>query len=129
MEVQDSPEEKVLGGLMHKQTYLDWAEVINAYRLIPRVLVAGVAWIVYITIQHFFGITMVPVTTCDAALIQVLIDNGKDLEAAERLACSVTDYVGGPTTQHVTFATAIVGGLATAVFGLYTNSGKKLGAD
>lgn len=112
-------------GIKSKQKWLDIAEIIDSHRIIPRLLLAGVCVLVVYTMTWFFGIEMIAITSCDSALIQILLDNGHSLELAKELACNVTGFTGGPTTQHVTFATAIVGGLASAVFGFYTNTGRK----
>ena len=111
-------------GFASKQKWLDLAEIIDAHRIIPRLLLLAVSCLVGYTMLWFFGIHMTPVIACDPTLIQILLDHGQNIDLARELACKTTAYVGGPTTQHVTFATAIVGGLASAVFGFYANTGR-----
>jgi hypothetical protein len=108
-----------------KEKWLDIAEVIDAYRVIPRIILFGVMALCVYTMVWFFGLTATAVITCDPTLMKILMDSGVSLEGAKALACTTSSYVGGPTTQHVTFATAIVGGLASAVFGFYANTGRK----
>lgn len=99
------------------------AEAFDAWRIVPRAAVAGyVALIVYI-IQWFIGIETFTQTSCDAVILQSLLDRGIGLPEAENVACTVTGVVGGPQTTHTILATTVAG-LATAIFGLYTNSGR-----
>jgi hypothetical protein len=110
-----------------KDRFLDVAELIDAYRVVPRLFLIVYGYMIYNVYRWFTAIETAVQTKCDAALIQVLIDHGKTLEYAEALACTVVDMVGGPTTAQTTFVTTIVG-LSTAVFAFYANTGRSWGA-
>lgn len=62
--------------------------------------------------------------TCDNPILDTLIGGGVDPDRAMELACTVSDVVGGPTTEQTIFVTGIIG-LATAIFGLYVRTGRK----
>lgn len=81
------------------------AEWMDAWRVIPRVIVAGYAYFMYIMILWYMDLQPYMLEGCD-------IDKLGE-------ACIVT----APTSQHATLITAIVG-VAAAVFGFYANSGK-----
>jgi hypothetical protein len=104
------------------------AEVIDSLRIVPRIFLLVYGALVYNLYVWFTSITTVVQETCDAAMLKVLLDHGETLEAAQAIVCRVSDITGGPTTEQTAFVTAIVG-LSAAVFGFYTNSGKKSSKD
>lgn len=110
-----------------KSRLLDLAEIIDAFRVIPRAFLAVYGVLVYNLYTWFIGIATSVKTSCDAALIETLLKNGVDLAQAQEVACTVVDIVGGPTTAQAAFVTTIVG-LSAAVFGLYANSGRGWGS-
>ncbi len=84
-----------------------WAEFVDNWRIVPRLLVAGYAcltWKVVVWYMH------IPATleTCK------IVDNKK--------ICGIIEKAG-PTTQHAALVTAVIGA-AAIVFAFYTNSGK-----
>jgi hypothetical protein len=98
------------------------AESIDAWRVVPRfAIVCYMALVAYI-IQWFVSIETHVQTTCQADVLQVLLDKDIDVAQAESIACTVMGVVGGPQTSHTIIATTIAG-LATAIFGLYTSTG------
>lgn len=117
-EEQSKPTQKV------KEKCVDVAEVVDAWRVFPRLFVLLYAILVYKLFVWFKGIGTTLKTKCDSALIDVLVNNGMDIEKATNLACTVVESVGGPTNAQTTFVTAVTG-LATAIFGFYANSGRK----
>lgn len=100
------------------------AEALDAWRVVPRIIVVCYAWLVF---QLYLWYTKIPTFVqerCDPAVLQLFIDDGMSLEKAKDLACSVIDVVGGPTAAQSAFVTTIIG-LSTGIFGLYTATGRK----
>ncbi len=88
-----------------RQVYLAIAEAVDAMRLIPRALVAGYAYVFYQTIVWY------------KELQPYMLDNC--------ISQTVTDcIVQAPTTQHAALVTAVVG-VAGAIIGLYSATGRK----
>ena len=124
----DEPMEQPTKKLSAKEKWLTVAEVIDGYRVVPRLFLALYGVLVYNLYTWFTSIETAAQQACDAALIKILLDHGEKLEAAQALACSVSGVTGGPTTEQAAFVTAIIG-LATGVFGFYASTGKKWGGD
>lgn len=101
---------------------LDIAEIMDAWRIIPRLLVALYGFMIY---ELFIWYTKIPTheeQRCNEALITTLVNNNIPIERAMEMACTIIDTVGGPTTQQTSFVTVIIG-LSSAMFGFYVNSG------
>lgn len=98
------------------------AHVIDAWRVIPRAIVAMYGFMIYKLFQWYTDIPTHEETSCDDALIRTLIESGMDMERAMEMACTVVDTVGGPTGSQTSFVTVIIG-LSSAMFGFYVNSG------
>jgi len=98
------------------------SEGIDSWRIIPRIVIAGYAWLVGYMVWHFLTFKNIEKIECDSELIKVLLDAGQNLEVAKSVACQVVDIIGPPTT--LTGLVAIIVGASAAVFGLYANSGK-----
>ena len=81
------------------------AELFDAWRIVPRLLVMGYAWLCWTIVEWYMNLEPFLIADCD---IVATIE-----------ACTVD----APTTQHAALVTAVVGG-AAAVFGLYTNGGR-----
>ena len=107
-----------------KKVFLDFAEIADAWRVVPRVLVAAYSIMVFSLISWYRDMNTVEQVECDNAVLTNLLDRGMDAVAASDLACAVIDVVGGPTTEQTAFATAIIG-LSTAIFAFYVNSGRR----
>lgn len=103
---------------------LDFAKAFDSLRIIPRILLFMYGLLVYNMYNWYKSIPLVEETSCDNSILQTLIDAGMDPAQATEMACTVVSVVGGPTTAQTSFVTIIVG-LATAVIGLYLNSGPK----
>lgn len=100
------------------------AELVDAWRLFPRMFVGLYAVLMYKVFMWFKSIPTVLSLECNAELIEKLVLNQSiPLEQAQEIACTVTAVLGGPTTQHTVLVTTICG-LATAIFGFYANSGR-----
>lgn len=97
-----------------KQTFLTWAEMIDAFRLIPRGIVVAYGWLLINVIQWYMSLeAYIP------SDVKELIKD-QQLSAAD-IKMLMTD---GPSTQHAALVTAVVG-ISAAIFGLYSNSGRK----
>jgi len=103
---------------------LDFAKAFDSLRIIPRILLFMYGLLVYNMYEWYKSIGLVEETSCDNNILQTLIDAGMDPAQATEMACTVVAVVGGPTTAQTSFVTIIIG-LATAVIGLYLNSGPK----
>lgn len=109
-----------------KDKLISVAEVIDAWRIVPRVLVVAYSYMVIKLYSWFVSIPTQVVEKCDSSLIKLLTENQLTLDQAKEIACSVVDVVGGPTTAQSAFVTTIIG-LSTAIFGLYAHTGRKWG--
>ena len=84
-----------------------WAEFVDSWRIVPRLLVAGYAWLTWEVVDWYMHIQPT-LTTCK------IVNNEK--------ICGIIEKAG-PTTQHAALVAAVIGA-AAIVFGFYTNSGK-----
>lgn len=82
------------------------AEWVDAWRIIPRAMVAGYAYVMWHVVKWYMSLEPHLIENCNVEILQQ--------------AC----VVQAPSTQHAALVTAVVG-IAAAVFGLYANSGKK----
>lgn len=103
---------------------LDFARAFDSLRVIPRILLFTYGILVYNLYEWYKSIPMVAETECDNNILQTLIAAGMDPGQATQMSCTVVAMVGGPTPAQTSFVTIIVG-LATAVIGLYLNSGPR----
>lgn len=56
---------------MDKQKWLNWAEVLDSYRIVPRLLLCGYAYLVYKVVLWYMG---VPVPSVEhAALVTAVV--------------------------------------------------------
>ena len=107
-----------------KRWLLSLAETLDALRVIPRLVLAGYSFLLGYMVLWYMGIETIIKTECNAALIQIMLDKGLDMERAEALACTVADMDGGPTTAQTALVTAITA-LAAPIFGFYATTSKK----
>ena len=87
---------------------LQLAEAIDAWRIVPRLILVSYGWLVN---QLYLWYTKIPTYVqekCVAAVIQIFIDAGMTLDKAQQLACTVVDVVGGPTAAQSAFVTTII---------------------
>ena len=89
-----------------RKGHLAIAEWIDAWRIIPRAVIAGYTFLLWYVIQWYMKLTPYIIEGCD----------GESFGSA----CIVL----APTTQHAALVSTVVG-IAAAVFGLYAGSGKK----
>lgn len=109
-----------------KNKLINVAEVVDAWRIVPRIILLAYSYLVIRLYSWFITIPTYVEQRCDAALMKFLTDNQIPFEEAQELACTISDVVGGPTTAQSAFVTTIIG-LSTAVFGLYASTGRKWG--
>lgn len=107
-----------------REVSLAIAESVDAWRVIPRVVLVLYSTLVFNLYLWYKSIPTYIQESCDAGVLRVLIDQGLDLEVAKSIACSVVDIVGGPTAAQSTFVTTIIG-LSTGIFGLYVATGRR----
>lgn len=98
------------------------AEVIDAFRIVPRVIIAMYAYGLYFIIKWYIDFELQYITKCDSATLNVLLKEGVPLEQATNIACTVSDVIGHPTGYTALVATMV--GAAAVVFGLYARSGR-----
>jgi len=89
-----------------RKMHMSMAEFVDAWRLIPRLLVIGYGYMMWTVVKWYMDIEPFMIEDCDVSIL-------KD-------AC----ISQAPTTQDAVLVTAFLG-VAAAVFGLYSNSGKK----
>jgi hypothetical protein len=93
--------------LMH----LAAAEAVDAWRIVPRLMVAGYAYMLAYMIYWYMQLKPYVLEECVKAL-------GPDV-AASITHCIIQE----PSTQHTALITAVVG-ISAGVFGFYANSGR-----
>jgi hypothetical protein len=91
---------------MWRKGHMAVAEMVDNWRVIPRLIAAGYAYMMWKVVQWYMNLQPQMMEGCDVATL------------AEKC------IIAGPTTQHAALVTAVVG-ISAAVFGLYANSGKK----
>ena len=85
--------------------YMTCAEWLDVFRVMPRLLVVGYAYLVYKVVDWYMN------------LVPYMIDGCVSDTAVDCI-------VQAPTNQHAALVTAVVG-FAAGVFGLYTSTGIK----
>lgn len=91
---------------MWRKGHMAIAEMVDNWRVIPRLIAAGYAFMTWKVVQWYMDLEPKMIEGCNVA------------ELAEQCIMSA------PTTQHAALVTAVVG-ISAAVFGLYANSGKQ----
>jgi hypothetical protein len=107
-----------------KDILLRTAEIFDAWRIIPRIVLALYASLVFSLYLWYRSIPTYVQEKCDNSLLDSLLTQGFELDKAQSVACTVIDIVGGPTMAQSTFVTTIIG-LSTGIFGLYVATGRK----
>lgn len=107
-----------------KDTLLKTAEIFDAWRVIPRIVLVLYSSLVFSLYLWYRSIPTYVKEECNENLISSLLTQGVDLAEAQTVACTVIDIVGGPTMAQSTFVTTIIG-LSTGIFGLYVATGRK----
>lgn len=109
-----------------KQIALDIAEIVDAWRIIPRVILVLYSTLVFQLYLWYKSIPTYVQEQCDSDTLRVLLDAAEkiDLTVAKGIACTVSDIVGGPTAAQSAFVTTIIG-LSTGIYGLYVATGRR----
>jgi hypothetical protein len=107
-----------------KEWALILAETFDVWRIVPRMIVMLYGFLVWSMYTWYKTIPTYVQTKCDAALIELLMGRSIPFDKIRDMACYVVGTTGGPTTEQTTFVTIIIS-LSSAIFALYTNSGKK----
>ncbi len=89
-----------------RKAHLAIAEWFDAWRIIPRAVIAGYTFLMWFVIQWYMKLTPYIIEGCDVE------------------AFGSSCLIMAPTTQHAALVSTVVG-IAAAVFGLYASSGKK----
>ncbi len=85
--------------------HLAVAEWIDAWRIVPRLLAAAYVGLVYKVVTWYMALEPKMIAGCVSDTVRDCV------------------YLA-PSTQHTALITAVVG-VSAAIFGLYTNSGRK----
>ncbi len=109
-----------------KKFMMSAAELVDAWRVVPRLVLIGYVFLIISLYNWFKSILTHVVITCNTTLLSYLMSHNTTIAAAKELACHVVGVVGGPTLIQGAFVTTIIG-LSTAIFGLYTNTGRRWG--
>lgn len=100
------------------------AESFDAWRIVPRIILLGYAYLVLNLYLWYRSIPTYVQEKCDSSVMEVLVSTGVSIDQARIIACTVADVVGGPTAAQSAFVTTIIG-LSAGIFGLYTATGRK----
>lgn len=100
------------------------AEAFDIWRIVPRMIVMMYGFLVWSMYTWYKSIPTYVQTKCDTALIEILMSKGLTIDRVREMACYVVGTTGGPTGEQTTFVTIIIS-LSSAIFALYTNSGRK----
>ena len=108
---------------MEEKMWLKVAEIIDAYRLFPRILIIAWMWSVGVTLDWYIDFPTIPVIECNERMFKEAIESGANIDSAESMACRQTGVVDRPTGYTALLSVLI--GASAGVFGLYTNTGRK----
>ncbi len=89
-----------------RKGHLAVAEWIDAWRLVPRIIAGGYAWVTYTVVKWYMNLKPELLENCNVELLKEVC------------------VVQAPSTQHAALVTAVIG-IAAAMFAFYANSGKK----
>lgn len=107
-----------------RQISLTFAESFDTWRIIPITMLIGYSILVFNLYTWYVSIPTYIKESCDAAVLQTLAQYHLPIQEAKIISCSVVDVVGGPTANQTILVTSVIG-LATLIFGLFSNSGRK----
>lgn len=102
---------------------LAWAELFDAWRVFPRVLVIAYMALVAYLVKQYFDLKTYAAIQCNPEIVEAMLAKKLPIDQIQQLACHATAVYGGPSTEHTIFITTICG-LSAAIFGLYTSSGR-----
>ena len=89
----------------YRKAHLSVAELVDAWRVVPRLLVGGYSYLIFVVVKWYMSLEPGMIEDC--------------------MSLTVTECIyQAPTTQHAALVTAVVG-IAAVVFGVYANSSRK----
>ncbi len=100
------------------------SETFDLWRIVPRIIILAYSYLVWSLYQWYKSIPTYVQIKCDPALFEILMNKGQSLAMVKELACGVIGTTGGPTSEQTAFVTIIIG-LSSAIFALYTGTGRK----
>lgn len=106
-----------------KKWWIGLAEIIDSFRIGPRVILGVYIYLVYYVVDWYMNYPLKDITKCDSATLGVLLHNKIDLSVARDISCQIVDVVPHPTGYTLLMSAVI--GAAAIVFGLYSNSARK----
>ena len=89
-----------------RKGHLAVAEWIDAWRLVPRLLVTGYGWVTYTVVRWYMNLKPEVIENCNVELLKEVC------------------VIQAPSTQHAALVTAVIG-IAAAMFAFYASTGKK----
>lgn len=99
------------------------AEVIDAYRIFPRITLLVFIFAVGITMQWYFNFPNQYIVECNTELFIKLVDRSIPIKQAEEIACKATGVIDRPAGY--TALTSVLIGASAGVFGFYANTGRR----
>ena len=99
------------------------AEVIDAYRVFPRIVLLSFMISVGVIMSWYLSFEDKPVVECNDTLMLGLLEKGHTLVAAEKVACRQVGVIDRPL-GYTTLVSVFIGASA-AVFGFYAGTGRK----
>jgi hypothetical protein len=106
-----------------RKMWLKYAEVIDAYRVFPRILIIAWMWSVGLTLHWYIDFPTYPIIQCSENVFNAATQAGASIAQAESIACRQTGVVDRPAGYTALLSVLI--GASAGVFGLYTNTGRK----
>ena len=89
----------------YRKAHLAVAELVDAWRVVPRLLVGGYSYLIFVVVKWYMSLEPRMIEDCMSLVVTECIYQA-------------------PTTQHAALVTAVVG-IAAVVFGVYANSSRK----
>lgn len=108
------------GFFVSKGKFMLW---IDKLRIFPRLALVCYFMGCATALSWYFDFDVRYETKCDPETIQVALDSGSDLKAAQSLGCTTVSAIGRP--HGYTALMTIIVGAGPAIFGLYVNSGPR----
>jgi len=88
-----------------RKTHLSMAEAIDAWRIVPRLMVAGYGFLVYQVVSWYMELVPYMLDGCVSDIVEKCI-------------------IEAPATQHSVLVSAVIG-LGAVMVGFYVNTGRK----
>lgn len=99
------------------------AEIIDAYRVFPRIVLLGFMISVGVITNWYLSFEDVPIIECNETLLLGLLERNVSLVEAQMVACKQTGVVDRPF-GYTTLVSVFIGASA-GVFGFYVGTGRR----